>query len=152
MNSTSPAESHPRFRRFAAYLAGKAPPSKLPGRQHIDPAEIVDLLPYLMLIDVIPQEKAEPRFRIRLVGTEVVAIQGSDETGSFVDDVLTGDEGASIIRGYNEIIATKQPQYRHGSVATKGRDHVPYERVAFPLAADGEHVNMLAFVFIRLPS
>src|SRR5258708_36707350 len=38
----------------------------LPGRQHLDPIEIPDLLPYFFLIDV---EKEPLRFRYRVVGT-----------------------------------------------------------------------------------
>jgi hypothetical protein len=143
-------DSHPRFRRLVEYLAAKAPPGKLAGRQHIDPLEIPDLLPYLMLIDVVPQQSGEPRYRIRLVGTDVVAaIQGQDGTGKFVEEVLTGAEGAEIIRRYGEILHDRRPQHRRGVVATPGRDHVAYERVAFPLARDGEHVDMLICVFVR---
>jgi hypothetical protein len=52
-------DEHPRFRRLADYLAIKAPPGKLPGRQHIEPTEIPDLLPWIMLIEVIAQVNAE---------------------------------------------------------------------------------------------
>jgi|SRR5579862_4719368 len=152
MNVQSEIERNARFRRLADYLAAKAPPGKLPGRKHIDPLELADLLPWIMLIDVIPLPSSEPRYRIRLAGTEVVAIQGSDGTGKFVDEVLTGNEGGDVIRGYGEILRTRAPQYRRGSVATPGREHVPYERVAFPLASDGETVDMLLFVFSNLPA
>ena len=145
----SDIERYPRFRRLADYLDSKAPPGKLPGRQHIDPLEIPDLLPHLMLIEVLPQAGGGARYRIRLVGTAVVAIQGSDGTGKFADEILTAAEGADIIKGYDEIVRTRQPQYHSGTVATAGRDHVDYERIAFPLAADGEHVDMLIFVFVR---
>jgi len=149
MSAASHFDEHPRFRRLANYLAAKAPPGKLPGRQHIDPIELGDLLPFLMLVDVVPQPTGEPRYRIRLVGTEAVAIQGADGTGKFVEEILTKNEAAEIIRGYGDILRSRQPQYRKGVVATEGRDHVPYRRIAFPLARDGEHVDMLIFVFVR---
>jgi len=149
MTEASPLDSHPRFRRFADYLAAKAPPGKLPGRKHIDPLELADILSWIMLVDVIREDRGKARYRIRLVGTEVVAIQGSDATGKYVEDVLTAKEGVEVIRGYDEILLTREPQYRKSIVATPGREHVPYERVAFPLAADGENVDMLAFVFVR---
>ena len=65
MQADSRVDGHPRFRRLAEYLAAKAPPGKLAGRQHIDPLEIPDLLPHLMLVDVIPEAGGEPRYRIR---------------------------------------------------------------------------------------
>ena len=67
----------------------------------------------------------------------------------FVDDVLTADEGAEIIDRYGEILRTRQPQYRRGTVATSGRDHVHHARVAFPLAGDGEDVDMLIFALVK---
>ena len=151
MNATFEIERNARFRRLADYLAAKAPPGKLPGRKHIDPLELADLLPWVMLIDVIPQASGEPRYRIRLKGTEVVAIQGSDGTGKFVEEVLNGKEGLAIVRAYGEILRSREPQYRRGNVASIGREHVPYERVAFPLASDGENVDMLLLVFANVP-
>jgi hypothetical protein len=112
MNFKSEIERNARFRRLADYLAARAPQGKLPGRKHIDPLELADLLPWVMLIDVMLQARGEARYRIRLVGTEVVAIQGSDGTGKYVDEVLTGEEGAEVIRGYGEILRTREPQYR----------------------------------------
>lgn len=142
-------DEHPRFRRLADYLAGKVPAGTLPGRQHIEPTEIPDLLPWIMLVDVIAEPAAAPRYRIRLVGTEVVAIQGSDATGKFVPDVLNKDDVAAILQDYGEIVRSGRPGYRRGVVATSGREHVRYRRVAFPLARDGEHVDVLMFVFVN---
>jgi hypothetical protein len=147
MGDPSLIDRHPRFRRLSDYLAAKAPLGKLPGRQHIDPLEIFDLLPYLMLVDVVRQPDGSARYKIRLAGTEAVAIQGSDGTGKYADEILSSPEGAGIIRRYDEILKTRQPQYRCGVVATPGREHVRYERLVFPLAADGENVDMLIFVF-----
>ncbi|MGH6973369.1 MAG: PAS domain-containing protein [Stellaceae bacterium] len=144
---STPVDEHPRFRRLADYLAGKAPPGRLPGRQHIEPTEIADLLPWMMMVDVIAEPDGGLRYRIRLVGTEVVAIQGSDGTGKYVEQVLDKDEAASILRGYGTIIRSRQPEYRSGVVATAGREHVPYRRVAFPLARDGARIDMLLFIF-----
>ncbi len=140
-----PFDRHPRFARLRDYLAAKAPPGKLPGRQHIDPLEIPDLLPYLMLIDVIRPASLPPRYQIRLVGTQVVAIQGTDATGKFVEEVL--DKGPDIIAHYEDVLTTRQPQYHRGQVATRDRNHVSYQRIVFPLATDGETVDMLIFVF-----
>lgn len=149
MNGEGHIDEHPRFRRLADYLTAKAPPGRLPGRQHIEPTEIADLLPWIMLIDVLPQPGAEPRYRLRLVGTEVVGIQGSDGTGKYVEDVLDNSEAAEIVAGYGEIVRSRRPGYRRGVVATTGREHVPYRRIVFPLARDGEQVDMLLFVFVR---
>jgi PAS domain len=149
MEANSHTDEHPRFRRLADYLASKAPPGKLPGRQHVEPTEIPDLLPWLMLVEVIAQADVEPYYRIRLVGTEVVGIQGRDGTGKYVEEVLNKTEAATITQGYGEIVGSQVPGYRQGMVATVGREHVSYRRIAFRLTRDGEGVNMLMFVFVR---
>jgi hypothetical protein len=150
MSHPLPLHRHWRFRRLAEYLAAKAPPGRLPGRRHIEPCEIVDLLPYLMLLDVVAEFGGEPRFRIRLAGTEVVRSHGSEVTGRFVDEVLHGPPKQEIGRRYREIVRTRTPQFYRGRVAAPGRGHIGYERVTFPLAADGERVDMLISVFAIL--
>jgi len=149
MSNVPHIDDHPRFKRLGDYLAAKAPPGKLPGRQHIDPIELGDLLPHLMLVDVVPQGEGEPRYRIRLIGTDLVAAHGSDPTGKFADEALSGGQVTDIMLGYAEIVRSRQPQFRSGKVASPGREHIPYRRFAFPLARDGENVDMLIFVFVR---
>ena len=99
------------------------------------------------MVDVTATPDGGLRYRLRLVGTEVVAIQGSDGTGKFVEEVLDKSEVGAILRGYDKAVRTRQPEYRSGVVPTAGREHVPYRRIAFPLARDGEHVDMLLLIF-----
>jgi hypothetical protein len=148
MSHPLPLHRHARFRRLAEYLAAKAPPGRLPGRRHVDPTEIVDLLPWLMLLDVVPQADGEARFRIRLAGTEVTRYYGSEMTGRFLDEILHGPAAAEIVRSHREVVRTRTPLHYRARVAAPGRSHVAYERVTFPLAADGERVDMLVSVFV----
>ena len=75
---------------------------------------------------------------------------GSRSRKRLVDEVLTSSEGAEVIRHYGEILRTHEPQYRRGGVVVPGREHVPCERIVFPLAKDGEHVDMLILVYDNL--
>lgn len=149
MTEDLPLGRHARFRRMYDYLASKASPGRLPGRQHIDPTEIPDLLPYLTLIEVVTDAAGATRFRIRLAGTWVVTHHGSEITGRFLDEVITGPQAAGIIEKCEEAALTGRPNYRRSVVAAPNREHVVYERIVFPLARDGEHVDMLASVFMR---
>jgi hypothetical protein len=148
MDEKLPLDRHARFRRLNDYLAAKAPAGKLPGRQHIDPTEIADLLPYLTLLDVVPQATGETRLRVRLAGTQVVEHHGSEPTGRYLDEIFAGPDGIEIIAKLLEPVTTHRPNHRRAAVAVPGRDHVWYERVAFPLARDGKHVDMLAVLFV----
>jgi hypothetical protein len=144
-----PLDRHPRFRRLYDYLRGKAPPGRLCGRQHIDPAEITELLPHLILVDIVRDPGRETRFRFRLVGSKVAAQHGYDFTGMFVEDAIPERERAQqILATYHGVLADRLPNYLRGGIASPSRKFLPVERVVFPLARDGETIDMLIGVFI----
>lgn len=142
----TPYQRHPRFQDLATYLAAKAPPGRLPGRHHIDPIEIPRLLPYLNLVDVV-READRRRYRFRLVGTDVAAKNGSDVTGKWVEDAFPPEPAAAITSAYDEVVATRTPHHWASVMGIPGREHVRFERIMFPLASDGETVDMLIGVY-----
>ncbi len=149
MTDDLPLERHARFRRMHDYLSAKAPPGRLPGRQHIDPVEIADLLPYVTLLEVVKQAEGGPRFHVRLAGTWVVTQHGREITGHFLDEVIAGPQAEGVLAKLQEAVATGRPNHRRTAVAAAERDHVVYERIAFPLARDGVTIDMLLVVFMR---
>jgi hypothetical protein len=150
MDPTRFLDAHPRFRRLADYLAAKTPPGNLPGRQHIDPVEIPDLLPFLLLADVITQSDGETQYRVRLSGTSVNALRQLNGTGKLLRDIMADSNQIEILRDFDEVLATRQPQYRRRQVTLPGGESVAYARVAFPLARDGERIDMMILVFARI--
>lgn len=146
MVSDLPDTCDPRIRRLAEYLAAKAPPGKLPGRQHVSPDKIPELLSYVTLFDVIPQRDGTRRYRARLAGTHVVDLMGIDPTGKFLDQYLPAEESSAVRERYDQVVLTKQPSYRAGLLQNPGREHVRFQRAAFPLARDGEKVDMLIVI------
>jgi hypothetical protein len=138
----TPYQRHPRFQELATYLAAKAPNGKLPGRQHVDPIEIPQLLPYLSLVDVV-RDAGALRYRFRLVGTDVVAKTAKDVTGKWVEDAFPAEAAAAIIKAYDGVVATRMPHHWANVMAVPGREHIRFERIVFPLASDGETIDML---------
>ena len=145
-----PADCDVRIRRFAEYLASKAPAGRLPGRQHIIPTEIADLLPFLALYDVVQNGSGSPRFRVRLAGTHVVELFGHDPTGKCMDEYVPSPKAEQVCRRYHQVVQAKEPSFYAEELCAEGREHVRFQRVAFPLARDGENVDML--VLIRVGS
>jgi hypothetical protein len=133
---------HPRFQQLADYLASKAPPGLLPGRQHVDPLEIHRLLPYIILVDVVPQD-GRWRYRYRLIGTAIVEKVTIDVTGRWVEDVYPEDAAKEIIGAYDGVVRTHEPHFWSYVIRVPGREHIGFERVIFPLASDGKTVDML---------
>lgn len=73
-----------RVQRLHEYWRSKiAAQGSVPLRRDIDPIELPDLLPCLMLLDV---ERDPLRFRYRLVGTRVVDFSYHDFTGTYLDE------------------------------------------------------------------
>src|SRR5258708_34230503 len=65
----------------------------LPGRQHLNPIEIPDLLPYFFLIDV---EKEPLRFRYRVGGTTLETELGHKLTGVCRHDTFAAFSGSLL--------------------------------------------------------
>lgn len=138
---------HPKIRRVFEYWQSKHPRDSLPGRQHVDPLEIPDLLPTLWLLDVQP----EPfRLRYRLLGTGVVAARGRDHTGQWLDEAhpeIKADPGH--LDRYRAVVATKTPSWRRGKPRFWfHRDYGLIENLVLPLASDGRQVDMLMILTI----
>jgi hypothetical protein len=67
-----------RLLRFHAYWESKRVGRKMPARADLDPVEFVDLMPDIVLADVLG---TAPFLRYRLVGTRQVELRGRDPTG-----------------------------------------------------------------------
>lgn len=139
--------THPRFQQLNDYLVARAPKGQLPGRQHVDPTDIPQLLPALTFVD-IEYDGDRAQFRFRLIGTTCSEAMGRDMTGDYIDGGHVTQCGEAIGAQMLEIIEARQPGYGDLSVALPGREHVGYQRVYFPLARNGEDIDMLMGVHV----
>jgi hypothetical protein len=114
---------------------------KLPGRQHIDPLDMTDFLPYVVLFDVV-RSGVHCRFRHRLTGTHFNAIFGRDVTGMFVEHTGSIETFNDVYARFSTVTDDKVAAYGIApSVVKEGG--CCYEHLTLPLAADGETVDML---------
>src|SRR5579859_7436614 len=111
-----------------------------PSRSDIKPEEIVRLLPYVLLMDVVG---APLRFRYRLVGTAFATEYGQEITGKFVDEIDLADKASSVIADCAEVVRSRAPSFNNWEYTKADGRHVEVERVLLPLSNDGETVNML---------
>lgn len=111
-----------------------------PRRADIDPVDIPDLLPFVVLLDVV----GEPhRFRKRLVGSAIVQKEGCDTTGRWLDDTVNPMIRDEVLRQHEEACDSLE-----GScylVEFNGEDGklYSYQRLLLPLSNDGRQVDML---------
>ncbi len=131
-----------KFRDFFDYWVSKAPPDRLPGRQHIDPVEMRAFLPNVMMFDVV-HDVSRIRFRIRLFGTGLYPLWQTDLTGKWMEDFVPVDQQDDVHAGLMHVVITRQAQYGTRRLVYPGRDLAAHERLMVPLAADGETVDIL---------
>lgn len=118
-------------------LKGNRP---IPLREAVDPADIKELLPNIMLVDIEP---APFRVHYRLVGTEVVAWSKFDFTGRYLDEVDFSDmEGNDIFtEGYRQLHRTGLPQFARIHTFEFQNAVLFYECALLPLSSDGTLVD-----------
>ena len=95
-----------RVQRLHEYWRSKAEMrGSVPQRRDIDPIELPDLLPNLMLLDVEPSPL---RFRYRLVGTRIVDFSYDDFTGTYLDEAGWVEE-KGFTRAYTDAVTERRP-------------------------------------------
>jgi hypothetical protein len=136
-----------RIRRLYEYWRGLRPAAGgLPGRQHIDPAAIRELLPWVWMVDV---ERNLLRFRYRLVGTEQVAAMQGDMTGRYLDEAHSRFLTGLTYPDYVAAAERAEVRFHRGPpVFHINKDYVLIERLLLPLAADGREVDKLLAITV----
>lgn len=120
----------------------------LPGRQHINPAEIKGILGRIALVDVIFQDN-KYEFYYRLWGSIMTEIIGQDCTGKFITDLFPPEKLPLVQNVFESVVETACPHYWEIPWGVEERDHVGYKRLLLPLAEDGENVNMIIGMIIE---
>jgi hypothetical protein len=140
--------SDDRLRAGYEYWRRKASGRPMPRRGDLDPIEIPRLLPHVMLVDV-----ADGRYRYRLIGTENERAQGINATGSFIDDVLKGQEYKTHVIGlYDQVVRERRPVYSEMLFMSPEIGAIErHTKVLFmPLSDDGAAVNLVFVMQIFL--
>lgn len=130
-----------RARRMFRYWTAKKGDRRMPSRTDIDPAEIKDLLPNVILTRL----EYEP-FRVlyKLVGTKAVENAGYDYSGHYLDEMdFVSEIGTDWPGTYRNIADSGEPVF--GLCQIKFTDGVvkPYVVAMFPLSSDGRRVDQV---------
>ena len=122
------------------YWESKRGDRAMPARGDIDPLEIPNLLPMILLIDVT--ETGD--YRYRLVGTEIVNNFGTNSTGKTFTEALPEGPYTEYITGLvRDVVSTGRPLYSEGAFMAKGRIDRQVRRLVLPLSDDGHTVDKL---------
>jgi hypothetical protein len=133
---------NPVLKRFDAVWRAGADTGRLPSRSEIDPGIIADVLPHLMLVDVVRDDEDFVQFRSRIVGEHLVGIDGRLGAGETVHG--NPDETDEMI----EVVATGRPHYARCRAENVADGVVDYERVTYPLSSNGVDVDTVASILV----
>jgi hypothetical protein len=133
---------HASARTLLDYWERIHPRVGLPGRQHFDPAAVVQLLPNLVLVEV---QRAPLRFRYRLVGSRIDTVNSKSLSGQWLDEAYADHPQASALIGeYARVIATGQPAWHRGEPKVVPAPSCRIiEALRLPLASDGRAIDMI---------
>lgn len=128
----------PRLQRAFHYWQGKLAGRAMPARADLDPAEIPDLLPWIILVDVLPDD-----FRYRLIGTEVCRIAHRDHTRERLSTLPGKGPGSVVWSNYEEVVRLKAPFSRSPPYVGPAAHLRDCENILLPLSPDDLAVNMI---------
>lgn len=114
---------------------------KMPSREDINPMELRDVLPHIVLVDV---ERAPLRFRYRLVGTYVTGISGRDITGRYADTTTFRQSLHDVVGPYTMVVENGAPVGKVGEARwVPNRPWVRLETLLLPLGRDDRQVDII---------
>jgi len=107
---------------------------RIPARSDIDPAEILPLLPNIIMVEF---ELAPFRVRFRLVGTKVVEVTGFEFTGRYLDEIASEADAAPFAECYKIACRKQVPVARRITWRFDRETTGDYDFAVFPLESDG---------------
>jgi hypothetical protein len=129
-----------RLRELNRYWDEKRGSRAMPARADLDPVDVPELLPYILLVDTADTLE---EFRYRLIGTEACVGFDRDRTGGRFGDLPRSEHFDEVYGGYWRSFQERTPQYYHGPLSFTGDGRIRFSRLTLPLSRDGSHVDMI---------
>jgi hypothetical protein len=112
----------------------------MPSRTDIDPLEMRQWLPRLMLVDVSPDGK---QFTYRLVGTQMVDLLGTNPTGRPVETAWPEETVGLMLGGYRDVVENRKPVFCQQTQEWLSDQQPSAWAMRLPLSSDGVEVDMI---------
>lgn len=142
------ALADPIIRKVYEYWARKSADGRLPARRDIDPVDLYDCLSCLMILEAVDGGRD---FRIRLAGSQIEEAHDRSLKGLLVGDLGSGEQLSQVLQRFRGVMASKTPNFHSDSLSMIGRAFIEFDRVALPLAEDGETVTHLLCCYRQRP-
>lgn len=115
-----------------------------PARGDFDPAELKPVLPRLLLIEVVPGEPVD--FRYRLAGTQSYDIHGIELTGRRISELEPPGFVTRLRQDLLELMQRPEPQYVRVDFTNREGNTRSLRVMRLPLSSDGRVIDMFLIV------
>lgn len=133
------------FQWLYDYLITKAGAGRIPGRQHLDPVEMVPILRAVNLVDRVLSVDGM-RLRYRLVGSLQAHYfaGGKNVVGHYLDEFWKANPVLKpmILEDYDRAVDRRGPTLGIYERPNEDFPFLGYARMLFPLAGDGSEIDM----------
>ncbi|MGO1120958.1 PAS domain-containing protein [Rhodovibrionaceae bacterium A322] len=132
-----PFELPERLQAFMTYYGSLrgADETAVP-RHRFDPLAVPDLLPYLQILEAVPQEDGGRRYLFRLQGTAYAAYYGFDATNRCLDEFYPPWDLEAVEQRYDLQLAEHSITYLKGPQVLSGKEFYLFERIMVPFVTD----------------
>lgn len=124
------------------YWRSKCRGGRLPAHGDIDPADLVEFLPTISLMQLC-LKSTPARFQFRLAGTGLYDIYGREITGSYLESLPPGSRRDYWQRILNRVTDRARPSAGAVRSNISGKTHMAQFWVRLPLAPNGRDVTMI---------
>jgi len=148
---------HPKIIEFVEYLSRRCGDDGIADRSHINPAEILPLLPHVMILDILDDGED---FRVRVFGTGLVTLLGEERTG-----MLASEFGAksTIANDYAEMrnrwmaifrraLTEKGAAHFKTPTVSPDRSYMHYHGMFAPITNGTDKISQLVGMMIAVVS
>ena len=134
------ADCHSSLRNLYDYWNARRGSRPMPARGDLDPIDLKAVLPLLILIDVVADER---RYVYRLVGTREVEMRGSDPTGKAIKEAFYAESAEESTWYLDHVVRTREPVLYRGVYQPLSTRTQREDVLFLPLSQDGQAVNMV---------
>ncbi|MDO8421033.1 MAG: PAS domain-containing protein [Parvibaculum sp.] len=151
------AAEHPKITEFVRYLTRHCGSDGIADRSHINPADILSLLPHLMILDVI-DDGAD--FRVRVFGTGLVTLLGEERTGllasQFGDKAIIANDYAEMrnrwMKVFRKAYSRGTASHFRAPTVSPDRSYMHYHGMLAPMTNGSEEITQLVGIMVAVVS
>jgi hypothetical protein len=129
-----------KMRDFEALWRQKRGERAMPCRKDFD---VLDLRSWLGNVNLIDVERGAARFRLRLVGTRIAALQERDCTGRYFDEFVPERLLGDVLAPFRQTVLTRVPAADELVMQGRAGPVLRCSRLVLPLSDDGVDVTMI---------